>query len=164
MTFKKNIFFSIFWPQFSKIEVFWLDWSNVMCGIDSESDFRDACVIRIFYATFACTKKISQKMPNFRILFHFLDNFSISRKRSLLDGFYNIFEWYRPNKECVWILGLIWETREFSKKKIIGKKFSNFFDPKNIFWDDVYKSKTLYLGVIVCFKAIGAIRINFGVY
>ena len=52
----------------------------------------------------------------------------------------------------------------FQKKKFIGKKFSNYFDPKNIFSDDVYKSKTMYLGVIVCFKAIGAIRINFGVY
>ena len=61
-------------------------------------------------------------------------------------------------------LRLIWETLDFSKKNFIGKKFSNFFDPKNIFSDDVYKSKTLYLGVIVCFKAIGAIRINFGVY
>ena len=52
----------------------------------------------------------------------------------------------------------------FQKKNFIGKKFSNYFDPKNIFSDDVYKSKTFFLGVIVCFKAIGAIRINFGVY
>ena len=50
------------------------------------------------------------------------------------------------------------------QKKFYWKKFSNYFDPKNIFSDDVYKSKTLYLGVIVCFKANGAIRINFGVY
>ena len=61
-----------------------------------------------------------------------------------------------------------WDLHEklssFPKKNFIGKKFSNYFDPKNIFSDDVYKSKTLYLGVIVCFKAIGAVRINFGVY
>ena len=89
-------------------------------------------------------------MPNFRIFCYFF----ISRKRSILYGFYNIFEWDRPNKDCVWILWLIWETLEFSKKNFIGKKFSNFFDPKNIFSDDVYKSKTLYLGVIVCFKRL----------
>ena len=52
----------------------------------------------------------------------------------------------------------------FPKKYFIGKNFFNYFEPKNIFSDDVYKSNTLYLGVIVCFKAIGAIRINFGVY
>ena len=50
------------------------------------------------------------------------------------------------------------------QKKFIGKKFSNYFGPKNIFSDDVYKSKTLYFGVIECFKAIGAIKFNFGDY
>ena len=52
----------------------------------------------------------------------------------------------------------------FPKKKYIGKIFFNYFDPKNIFSDDVNKSKTLYLGVIECFKSIGAIRFNFGYY
>ena len=52
----------------------------------------------------------------------------------------------------------------FQKKILLGKNFLIILTQKNIFSDDVYKSKTLYLGVIVCFKAIGAIRINFGVY
>ena len=52
----------------------------------------------------------------------------------------------------------------FPKKILLGKSFDFFFDPKNILSDDVYKSKTMYLGVIECFKSIGAIRFNFGDY
>ena len=55
-------------------------------------------------------------------------------------------------------------SRFFQKKILLGKNFRFFFDPINIFSDDVYKSKTFYLGVIECFKLIGAIRFNLGDY
>ena len=51
----------------------------------------------------------------------------------------------------------------FLKKYLLWKIF-DFFDSKNIFSDDVYKSKTLQHRGNKCFKAIGAIRVNFGDY
>ena len=58
----------------------------------------------------------------------------------------------------------LYEKLSIFPKKIISEKFLIFFEPKNIFSDDVFKSKTLYFGVIECFKAIGTIRFNFGDY
>ena len=49
-------------------------------------------------------------------------------------------------------------------KKFISGKFLIFFDQKNIFSDDVYKSKTLQHRGNKCYKAIGVIRFNFGDY
>ena len=132
--FQKKYFFFNFLTPFSKIEVFWLDWSNVMCEIDSESDFRDDCVLRIFLCNLEhLQKKIYKKCQFSTFYVIFKCNFSISRKRILLEGFYTIFEWDRPNKECVWMLRLIWETLDFSKKNFIKKKFSIFFWPKKYF-------------------------------
>ena len=131
MTFKKNIFFSIFWTQFSKIEAFWLDWSNVMCGIDSESDFRDACVIRIFgVQTWAFTKKNLQKMPIFHILCHFLGNFSISRKRTFL----MVFTIYLSEIDQIKSVCEFWNLYEklsiFTKKNLLEKNFIIFLTQK----------------------------------
>ena len=62
----------------------------------------------------------------------------------------------------------IWDLYEkhsiFPKKNLLGKNFRFFFDPKNIFSDDVYKSKTLQHRGNKCFKAIRANRVNFGDY
>ena len=60
--------------------------------------------------------------------------------------------------------GIYMRNSRFFQKKFYWEKFSNYFDPKNIFSDDVYKSKTLQHRGNKCFKAIGAIRVNFGYY
>ena len=58
----------------------------------------------------------------------------------------------------------LYEKHSIFPKKIYYGKFLIFFDPKNIFSDDVYKSKTLQHRGNKCYKAIGAIRVNFGDY
>ena len=105
-------------------------------------------------------KKISQKMLNFRIFCYFF----ISRKKAFLLAFTIYLSEIDQIKSVCGFWDLYEKLSSFPKKNFIGKKFSNYFDPKNIFSDDVYKSKTLYLSFIVCYKAIGTIRFNFGDY
>ena len=61
-------------------------------------------------------------------------------------------------------VGINMRNTRFFQKKFISGKFLIFFEPKNIFSDNVYKSKTLQHRGNKCFKAIGAIRFNFGDY
>ena len=60
--------------------------------------------------------------------------------------------------------GTYMRNTRFFQKKFISGKFFRYFDPKNIFSDDVYKSKTLQHRGNKYFKAIRAIRVNFDDY
>ena len=77
------------------------------------------------------------------------------------------FTIYLSEIDQIKIVCEFWDLYEklssFPRKILLGKNFLIILTQK-IFSQTMYKSKTLYLGVIVCFKAIEAIRINFGVY
>ena len=57
------------------------------------------------------------------------------------------FTLYLSEIDQIKIVCEFWDLYEklsiFPKKSFLVKKFRFFFDPKNIFSDDVYKSKTL---------------------